>query len=212
MPADHVPSPAPGAAAKQKYWIALAAVIFALAMLPMSFKKPAGADWLNTYVLAAQEMLAHQPIHTAGKNSLGAGPFTYPPAAALLAIPFARTSPTVALAGWYLASVLATFVAVTSAWWLIGAPRFGESTRQWSWIFAVGLFLGARQLISPFGNRQTDMFVAAAVLGGCWLLAKGRDIHGAIWIGLAAAIKATPLLFAPYTIAVVSLTSPSTSN
>jgi hypothetical protein len=66
------------------------------------------------------------------------------------------------------------------------------------WIFALGLFLVARQLISPFGNRQTDMFVAAAVLGGCWLLARGRDIHGAIWIGAAAAIKATPLLFAPY--------------
>jgi hypothetical protein len=199
MPADHpISSQARSSAAAQKYWLALVAVIFALAMLPMSFKKPAAADWLNTYVLAGQEMLSHQPIHTAGKNSLGAGPFTYPPAAALLAIPFARTSSTVALAGWYVASVLATFVAVGCAWRLAGAPSFGHATRDWSWIFALGLFLVARQLISPFGNRQTDMFVAAAVLGGCWLLARGRDTHGAVWIGVAAAIKATPLLFAPY--------------
>ena len=198
MHADKPISPERTASATQKYWIVIAAVLFALAMLPMSFKKPAAADWLNTYVLAAQEMLAHQPIHSAGKNSLGAGPFTYPPAAALLAVPFARTSPTIALAGWYIASVLATFVAVACAWRLVRAPGFREMTRDWSWIFVLGLFLGARQLISPFGNRQTDMFVAAAVIGGCWLLAKGRDIHGAIWIGAAAAIKATPLLFAPY--------------
>lgn len=198
MPAERPISSEPPSSTKQKYWVALAAVVFALAMLPISFKKPAAADWLNTYVLAGQEMLAHQPIHSAGKNSLGAGPFTYPPAAASLALPFARTSPTVALAGWYVASVLATFVAVACAWRLVGGPGFGRSTREWSWIFALGLFLGARQLISPFGNRQTDMFVAAAVLGGCWLLAKGRDIHGALWIGVAAAIKATPLLFAPY--------------
>jgi hypothetical protein len=198
MPADQPTSSASRASAARNYWIVLVAVVFALAMLPLSFKKPAAADWLNTYVLAAQEMLAHQPIHSAGKNSLGAGPFTYPPAAALLALPFARTSPSVALAGWYAASVLATFVAVACAWRLAGAPSFGRITRGWSWIFALGLFLGARQLISPFGNRQTDMFVAAAVLGGCWLLAKGRDLHGAIWIGVAAAIKATPLLFAPY--------------
>jgi hypothetical protein len=105
---------------------------------------------------------------------------------------------TVALAGWYVASVLATFVAVACAWRLAQGPWFARITRDWAWIFALGLFLGARQLISPFGNRQTDMFVAATVLGGCWLLAKGRDLHGAIWIGAAAAIKATPLLFAPY--------------
>jgi hypothetical protein len=198
MPADKPISPERPASAAQKYWIVIAAVVFALAMLPMSFKKPAAADWLNTYVLAAQEMLAHQPIHSAGKNSLGAGPFTYPPAAALLAVPFARTSPTIALAGWYIASVLATFVAVACAWRLVRAPSFRHMTRDWSWIFVLGIFLGGRQLISPFGNRQTDMFVAAAVIGGCWLLAKGRDIHGALWIGAAAAIKATPLLFAPY--------------
>jgi hypothetical protein len=67
-----------------------------------------------------------------------------------------------------------------------------------AWIFAAGLFLAFRYLTSPFGNRQTDMFVAAAVLGGCWLLAQRRDLHGALWLGFAAAIKCTPLLFAPY--------------
>ena len=144
---------------KQKYWIALAAVVFAVAMLPMSFKKPAAADWLNTYVLAGQEMLARQPIHSAGKNSLGAGPFTYPPAAALLAVPFARTSPTVALAGWYVASVLATFVAVACAWRLVGAPKLSRrSTRDWSWIFALGLV--PRRASAHLSVRQsTDRYV-----------------------------------------------------
>ena len=198
MPADQPISREPRASATQKYWIMIVAVVFALAMLPMSFKKPAAADWLNTYVFAAQEMMAHQPIHTAGKNALGAGPFTYPPAAALLAVPVARTSPMFALSAWYAASVLATCFAITCAWRLAGGPPFAQLTRHWFWIFAIGLFLGLRYLTSPFGNRQTDMFVAGAVLGGCWLIANRRDVPGAIWLGAAAAIKCTPLLFAPY--------------
>ena len=198
MPAEQPIATSPASATLRKYWIVLAALIFAAAVLAPSFRSPPKADWLNTYVLAAQEMLAHQQIHTPGKNALGAGPFTYPPAAAFPALPFAGTSPMVALAGWYLASVLATCVAVACAWRLVGGPPFSQITRRWAWVFAFGLFLALRLLISPFGNRQTDMFVAAAVLGGCWLLAKGRDLHGGLWIGAAAAIKCTPLLFAPY--------------
>lgn len=170
------------------------------ATIPIALRKPASADWLNTYVFAAQQMVAHQPIHTAGKNALGFGPFTYPPAAALLAVPLVSAPPMLALLVWYAASVVACCVAVLCAWRLAAGPPLATSSRRWIVILGLGLFLGARYLISPFGNRQTDMLVAAAVLGGCWLLVEGREIRGAICLGLAAAIKSTPLLFAPYLI------------
>ena len=196
MPAADTPDEARGRL--KGYWIVLGVVLFAVAMGPASFRAPAAADWLNTYVLAAQQMIAHQPIHTTGKNALGAGPFTYPPAAALLAIPVAATPQKFALAAWYFASVLAMCVAVRAAWRLAGGSPVSQIAQAEIWILAFGLLLGLRYLTSPFGNRQTDMFVAGAVLGGCWLLAKGRDIEGAIWLGAATAIKCTPLLFAPY--------------
>jgi hypothetical protein len=103
-----------------------------------------------------------------------------------------------ALFAWYIASLVATCNAVDSAWRLAGGPSLARMTRHWSIIFAIGLLLALRYLTSPFGNRQIDMFVAAMVLIGCWFLAQRRDVSGAVYIGIAAAIKATPLLFAPY--------------
>jgi hypothetical protein len=47
-------------------------------------------------------------------------------------------------------------------------------------------------------HLQTDLLIGALLMAGCAAIAVGRFYPGATWIGLAAAFKATPLLFAPY--------------
>jgi hypothetical protein len=47
-------------------------------------------------------------------------------------------------------------------------------------------------------HQQTDIFIAALLIAGCLALSKGRSILAATGFGLAAAMKCTPLLWAPY--------------
>jgi hypothetical protein len=53
-------------------------------------------------------------------------------------------------------------------------------------------------MLDTAANWQTDLVIAALLVGGCALLAKGRGIAAGVAFGIAAAFKCTPLLFAPY--------------
>ena len=58
--------------------------------------------------------------------------------------------------------------------------------------------LAERFFVSPLENRQFDMVIAALLFAGCYQLWRGHDLTGAAWLGASAAMKDTPLLFAPY--------------
>src|SRR6187455_3100318 len=182
----------------RKYWIGLALLALIAITLPPSFHQPVLADWLHTYVTAAQHLWAHEPLHDVRPLAPGIGRFTYLPAGALYALPVAFAPPLVALLAWYLASLAAICAGVVCAWRLAGGPPFRAMTSPWWATFALATLLALRFIISAFGNRQTDLLIAGATLAGCWFVASRREIRGAILLGLAASIKGPPLLFAPY--------------
>lgn len=65
-------------------------------------------------------------------------------------------------------------------------------------VFWLGLLLASRYLMAPLENQQFDVVIAACLLAGCLALARGNDAWAACWLGAGAAMKCTPLLFAPY--------------
>jgi hypothetical protein len=154
-----------------------------------------GADgiWPRTIARASLRMQAGQPIH-----HLEAGAYTYPPLMALLAAPLANLPRPADMAAWYLVNVLASAVAFWCAWRMIGGPRLIGLSRHWSMILLVTAVLVGRYFVVPLESQQFDMLVAAAALAGCLMLARGRDTAAGGWLGLATALKCTPLLFAPY--------------
>jgi alpha-1,2-mannosyltransferase len=120
--------------------------------------------------------------------------FTYPPVAAVLAVPLAWLPFGAAGAVWTVAELACTpYLVVVGFRRLL--PRFGG----WSPV-AVAVLAGVAQQMLPFRDElrfgQVDEFLVVLCVVDC-LSRRGRWPRGAL-VGLAAAVKLTPLVFLPY--------------
>jgi hypothetical protein len=173
-----------------QFWpAACVALLFAAAFAPQSFRFGA-TDWELVYVPAAERFLRGEDVFRDA--------FVYPPAAALLAIPSAHLGDFgVRVNVWLMNTVGATSITI-GAWWLTGGRlSFRPPPRDWL-IAVVGLaaYLGA--VFEVMVNRQTDLLIGGLTVVGCWLVTRRRDWLGGAAVGLAAAVKCTPLLLAVY--------------
>lgn len=175
------------------YGVPIVAVVFFFAMGFVFLREGGESQWLECYVKAAQRLQHSETIHR-----LEPVAYAYPPAMAMLAVPLANLPPIWSITAWYGVNVLATCVAFACAWRLAGGPRLIEFSWKWHAVFWTGILLSLRFLLAPLENHQTDMVIAALVmLGGCryW---RGNGVGAAVWWGIAAAMKCTPLLFGGY--------------
>jgi hypothetical protein len=154
-----------------------------------------GHEWNEVYVLAGRLLLAGKDIY--GEDSS----YLYPPFAALLATPFSIVPPLVSRALWFALNALAMVVMVRVAWSLAGGSPV-QGIRDWEkreWIaVGLGLACGMGHILNAFAHAQTDVVVGALMLVGCAYLLSPRSWAGGALIGIAAAFKATPLLWLPY--------------
>ena len=120
--------------------------------------------------------------------------FTYPPFAALLSVPLAVLSFDLA-GGLWTASELVLTTVIT--WW--GFRRLWPRAGQW-WPAALGVLAGLMTQLLPFRDEikfgQVDELVVVLCLLDC-AVRRPRWPRGVL-VGLAAAIKLTPLVFIPY--------------
>ena len=152
----------------------------------------ADTDWEKVYVPAAAR-------YEEGDDVFGhADEYVYPPFSAVLALPSAHSGPFAVRVHVWLMNVAGGTALVVCGWWLTGG-RFGlrQPPREW-WIALIGLpaFLGF--FFETLVNRETDLVIGGLAVAGCWQVVRGRDWLGGAMIGVAAAMKCTPLLFAPY--------------
>lgn len=172
----------------------LAAVLFFLGMCFPFVRKAEQGEWRRCFLQAAYRMQRGEMIHRPDEPNT----YAYPPAMAMLAVPLAQLPFRWSLAGWYAVNVLATTVAVACAWRLIGGTSLRNLDRSWWNVFWLGLLLASRFLVAPLENQQFDVVITACLFAGCLALWHGRDLAAALWLGIATAMKCTPLLFAPY--------------
>jgi alpha-1,2-mannosyltransferase len=127
-------------------------------------------------------------------------PFTYPPFAALLAIPLAWLPFTAAGILWTLGELGCT-VALTAA----GFSRLLRRSGRW-WPLLLGLLAGLLQLTLPLRDEvkfgQVDELLALLCVVDClWLRRTGSDRDrptAGVLIGVATAVKLTPGIFIVY--------------
>jgi hypothetical protein len=152
-------------------------------------------DWVKVYLPAAERLANGEDIFL---NQSG---FVYPPINALMALPF-RTLPRVpSLLLWHGLNMAALAVLILGAWKLSGGGRLEGEPRvagREHVIFWLGLGCGISSCLDAITNQQTDLIVAALVVLGCLALIQQRDLRAALWFGVAAAIKCTPLIWAGY--------------
>ncbi|HZZ79918.1 MAG TPA: glycosyltransferase family 87 protein [Gemmataceae bacterium] len=152
-------------------------------------------DWVTVYLPAAERLVSSGDIFANGSG------FVYPPINALLPLPFLAMSRTPGMLAWHALNMLALGALIVGAWRLAGGPLL-EGIRGISWrehaAFWLGLACGISSCFDAITNQQTDILVAALVILGCLALSGQRDLRAALCFGLAAALKCTPLLWAPY--------------
>lgn len=156
-------------------------------------RNPEESDWYCCYVRAALKMQQGEPIHV-----VDACPYAYPPLMALLTVPLAQLPPAIAIVCWYALCVTGLGVALWYAWLLAGGPVDAIPPRRWVAVGLLGLVCSMRFVVGPLETRQFDTIIAAVLMAGCWRLCHARQQSAGLLLGLAAAMKCTPLLLVPY--------------
>jgi Glycosyltransferase family 87 len=167
-------------------WFVIA--LAATAYYPRFVKLSAG---METYPQAATCLWHGQMLQACDQG------FTYPPFFALAMLPFTVMPLWLRDLVWYGVTVAAT----------IGAFKFSESLARKAlpldgaelvWLRILTLLFSAKVILAVFENQAYDALVLVAVVFGLAALRDGRALAAGAGLALAAALKATPLIFLPY--------------
>jgi len=180
--------------AAQYPYTAAATVLFISQAFPPLFR--VRTEWAEVFMSASRNFLAGQDFLTKDQG------YVYPPFFAMLSAPFTILPQALSQFLFYLISVACLVYVVKTSWSMSGGGKLqGPGVKAASAehaVFLVALFFAGRFLLNALSHMQTDLVLAALVMAGCVALRADKSLISATWIGLAAAVKCTPLLFAPY--------------
>jgi len=145
--------------------------------------RPQGNDF-TIYHDAARAILEQ-------RSPLDVEMYIYLPVYAVAMIPFGLLPYSVAALLWALCSLVSLGYCALACARLLAQP----GDRAWPWLVWSPTALCLRPIDSCFANGQVNLMIFAAVMLGLTALARGREQHGAGWLGLAAALKLVPAIF-----------------
>ena len=148
---------------------------------------------VEVYRMAGESIMVGRPIYEAMTEAPQLLPFTYPPFAALLAIPLALVP--FGLVGWLWAGAQVAATAATV--WLAGY-RFIRRTGAWAPL-TLALLTAPMLWLHPVSDGirfgQVNAFLVLAVVIDFARPAWARALPEGVLVGLATAIKLTPGVF-----------------
>jgi hypothetical protein len=149
------------------------------------------------YTRGAECLLAGEPLIECTKRVTWE--FPYPPAFALLMTPFVPLSPMGRNIVWYIVSIAATVGSYVIAEKLARRLFLGDwSERELALMRIVGVLLSVKSALNVLEWQAYDTLLLFIILASLWALANGRELAAGGGLALAAALKATPLIFLPY--------------
>ena len=165
-------------------------IVAAAAYYPRFVKLPAG---METYPQAASCLWYGQMLQVRDPG------FTYPPFFALVMLPFAPMPLWLRDLVWYGVTLAATLGAFKLSEVLTCQSLPAPLKRaELFWLRFFVLLLSAKLILAVFENQAYDALVLVAVLLGLSALSGDRPLAAGASLALAAALKATPLIFLPY--------------
>lgn len=125
--------------------------------------------------------------------------FSYPPAFAFLMAPFAAMPMGLRIVVWYLISIAATI----GCFWVSEKLVLKLLPGRWSqielaWLRIVTVIVSLKFVLAVFEYQAYDTLAAFIIFLGLWAVLRNRTFVSGVLLALAAAIKATPLVFLPY--------------
>ena len=171
-------------------WIVL--IVTAAALYPMFGRS---SDMGPFYSTAARCVLN-------GESLLSCLPqYPYQAALAVFFIPLAYLPPVLQRLIWYVIFVGCLVIAVrlTEA---IAERLYPGSTRGQNlfWLRTIMLVTCGKHFLDVITYASHDPLSLALIMFGTWALFNGREAAGGAWLAVAAAIRASPLIYLPYLI------------
>src|SRR6516164_3921322 len=171
-------------------WIVL--ILTAAALYPMFGR---GSDMGPFYSTAARCILRGEALLTC------LPPYPYQPVLAIFFIPLASLPAVLQRLIWYVIFVGCLVIAVrlTEA---IAERLYPGSTRGQNlfWLRTIMLVSCGKHFFDVITYASHDPLSLALIMLGTWALFNGREAAGGAWLAVAAAIRASPLIYLPYLI------------
>ena len=125
--------------------------------------------------------------------------FSYQPALAALFVPFSFVPAALQRPVWYVICVSSLVLTVRLTEAMAGRLYPGATRgKNLIWLRGISLTMCAKHIIDVLTYASHDPPALAIITFGIWALFVGRDAIGGLWFGMAAAVRATPLIFLPY--------------
>jgi hypothetical protein len=125
--------------------------------------------------------------------------FTYPPALAFVFVPLVQMPMGLRLLIWYVVTIAASVGAFKCAE-VVGSRLFAErfSATEMAWVRVIAIILSLKFVLAVLENQAYEALSFIFIMLGLVGLSERRELLGGAAIGVAAALKATPLVFFPY--------------
>jgi hypothetical protein len=126
-------------------------------------------------------------------------PFPYQPALAVFFVPLSFLPVVLERMSWYAICVGSLVITVRFAE-AIAERLYPGATRGANlfWLRAIVLVTCAKHIIDVLTYAMHDSLALALMTFAIWALFVGREAVGGAWLAVAAAIRASPLIFLPY--------------
>jgi hypothetical protein len=147
-------------------------------------------EWERVFVPAAARLWTGDDLYRAG------GAYLYPPFTAWVTLPFLGLSHAAGRIAFVALNLGGVAFVLYGAWRLAGGRQWTDPKEARAAL--VGGCCGIFYLHNCLVHQQVDVFIAVLLVGGCLALTHNRSILAATGFGLAAAMKCTPLVWAPY--------------
>src|SRR6516164_8915537 len=172
-------------------WIVL--VITAAALYPIFGRS---SDLGPYYGTAARCILRGEPILTC------LPPWPYQPALAVFFVPLAFLPPILQRLVWYVVCVGSLVIVVRLTEAIAERLYPGSTTRGQNlfWLRTIMLITCGKHFLDVITYASHDPLSLALIMFGTWALFNGREAAGGAWLAVAAAIRASPLIYLPYLI------------
>lgn len=158
-------------------------------------------EWISTMIKARGDFLLHLEfgrrlvhgifLYTNGMH------LPYPPSWAMLFAPFSFFPPRVAMPLFYVAG-FASLVILLRILHRLTRDHFSETVDQNFWLTAATLFILSRFVLRDLADGGENLLINALTWGGLFFFIRRKPVPGGALLGLAIALKCTPLLFTGY--------------
>ena len=153
------------------------------------------AEWAQVFVAASRDLARGSDFY--GPSTL----YLYPPFGALVGLAFAPLPEWAIRLVFYGVNVAALAALAVASWKIAGGGRLEVPSRasraEWT-ILALGAIVAMPFAWNTILHQQADLVIDALVGLGMLAALRGRSVLAGVLIGLGAAFKGPPLLFAIY--------------